>query len=299
MQQSTGFSTMAPQIQNYIQMPATTIHSPQPGVYTTTPIQTETYTPQTQTYNYPQPINYTQQTYSSTPYNPHQSYQIYPNNFTPNYSQHFSQLTANHHPQNIPPMPSFVPTPFVYTKNPFNSNNDTAYAPKCDCQDCLEDPPVMAAGRPPKGFKCTHRGCGRVFSNLIALKTHIPMHKIQRYFVCEWRGCGDTFFKEQELQQHVNGHTLEERFTCLICEVKFRDGDELSKHSMVHAKKKVVAVIRGISEESDTLVIDTSRESSPDNSDGMSNYSSRSGTPTGLYFNYPMVSSTQGPSYQN
>ena len=85
-----------------------------------------------------------------------------------------------------------------------------------------------------KIYKCGE--CGKAFTRLFTLKSHVRKHSGERPFHCP--ECGKTFMSNGDLLKHQKIHSGQKNHLCPICGKAFTMGGDLVKHIKIHTGEK-------------------------------------------------------------
>ena len=92
---------------------------------------------------------------------------------------------------------------------------------------------IILNGAPKKPFKCDYEGCGRLYTRLKDLRSHLLKHTGDLPFKCYLGECNDRigFRTQQELTRHIRSeHKFERSQQCEVCGWQFIRLSDLRRH---------------------------------------------------------------------
>ena len=104
---------------------------------------------------------------------------------------------------------------------------------------------IILTGDPKKPFKCDYEGCGKLYTRIKDLRSHLDKHTGDLPFKCYLGECKDRigFHTQQELTRHIRSeHKFEKSQQCEVCGWQFIRLSDLRRHrenthSTKHEKK--------------------------------------------------------------
>ena len=97
---------------------------------------------------------------------------------------------------------------------------------------------VLVRKNVPQEFICSFPNCGRIYTKISHLKTHIFTHIHISKYKCTYPACGNKpYFRDASaLNRHIMSyHTYEKPYFCELCSKHFRRSDSYKRHmSQIH-----------------------------------------------------------------
>ncbi|KAI9193131.1 uncharacterized protein BJ171DRAFT_303409 [Polychytrium aggregatum] len=108
-------------------------------------------------------------------------------------------------------------------------------------------------------YKCTFKGCKKVFTRPYNLKSHMKIHSGEKQFQCTF--CPSKFTRGHDLKRHIRLHTNERPFACPHCDERFSRSDAVRRHIQIEncgpeRKEKLALQKQSSSPETQTKPVD-------------------------------------------
>lgn len=103
---------------------------------------------------------------------------------------------------------------------------------RCDLEGCRMSFHAKADLLLHKHNRCTHKGCGKIFSSHKYARLHQRVHEESRPLKCSWKGCTMSFKWAWARTEHLRVHTGERPYKCKVdsCGLTFRFVSDYSRH---------------------------------------------------------------------
>ncbi|XP_060087432.1 zinc finger protein 76 isoform X3 [Heteronotia binoei] len=108
----------------------------------------------------------------------------------------------------------------------------------------FQEKEVQTNGKGPlvvsRGYRCGHKGCGRLYSTAHHLRVHERVHTGIRPYRCDFSSCGKAFATGYSLKNHLRIHTGEKPYKCPedVCNKAFKTSGDLQKHIRTHTGER-------------------------------------------------------------
>ena len=92
---------------------------------------------------------------------------------------------------------------------------------------------IMHSGDEKRPLQCGHVDCGRTFTRIQSLRSHLSMHSNESQLRCYAGNCSGTvkYCDKRTLTRHIHSnHTFEKPYQCEICKQWYRRLDNLKRH---------------------------------------------------------------------